>query len=176
MSDALSYLDGLGELPRMVTIARSLLGTVETPGPGNCPTIMGWARELGLDRVYTADSVPWCGLFMALVASRSLKPLPVNPLWALNWMHFGDPAGQPCLGDVLVFVREGGGHVSMYVGEDRSGFYHVLGGNQSDRVCVTRIAKSRLHGARRPPFKVAMPPSCRPIILTATGTISKDEA
>lgn len=176
MPDTLAYLDRLGQLPKMVSEARKLLGTVETPGPRNNPSIMAWATELGLQRVYTADSVPWCGLFMALVASRSRKPLPDNPLWALNWMHFGTTAGQPCLGDVLVFVRDGGGHVGMYVGEDRNGYYHVLGGNQSDQVCVTRIAKTRLHGARRPPFQVAMPASCRPIVLDARGIVSMNEA
>lgn len=36
-----------------------------------------------------------------------------------------------------------GGDVALYVGED-AGAYHCLGGNQSDKVCITRIAKSRL--------------------------------
>jgi uncharacterized protein (TIGR02594 family) len=176
MSDALSYLDDLGALPRMVNEGRKLLGTVETPGPGNNPVIMGWAQELGLSRVYTADAVPWCGLFMALCATRAGKTPPAGPLWALNWMNFGTPAGQPCLGDVLVFVREGGGHVAMYVGEDRDGYYHTLGGNQSDRVCVERIPKARLHGARKPPFAIQMPESREPIILSANGQISTSEA
>jgi uncharacterized protein (TIGR02594 family) len=176
MTDALSYLDDLGTLPKMVSEARKLLGVVEVPGASNSPTIMGWAAEVGLGRVYTADSVPWCGLFMALVAQRAGKELPANPLWALNWSHFGSAAGQPCLGDVLVFVREGGGHVGMYVGEDRAGCYHVLGGNQSDKVCVTRIAKTRLHAARIPPFRIQMPESREPIILNAAGKLSENEA
>lgn len=173
---SLEYLNGLGQLPRMVVEARALIGTVETPGPANNAIIMGWASELGMRNVYTADSVPWCGLFMSLVAKRAGKTPPAGPLWALNWMNFGTPAGQPCLGDVLVFVREGGGHVTMYVGEDRDGYYHCLGGNQSDKVCVERIAKRRLHGARRPPYQVQMPASCQPIVLDASGAISTNEA
>lgn len=176
MPDALSYLDDLGTLPKMVTEGRKLLGVVETPGPGNSPIIMGWAKELGLSRVYTADAVPWCGLFMALCATRAGKTPPANPLWALNWANFGTPAGQPCLGDILVFTRNGGGHVAMYVGEDRGGYYHTLGGNQSDKVCVTRIAKARLHTARKPPFAIQMPESREPIILNASGQISEGEA
>jgi uncharacterized protein (TIGR02594 family) len=175
MSD-LSYLDTLGVLPRMVVEARKLLGTVETPGPGNNPTILEWAAELGLSNIYTADAIPWCGLFMAIVAHRAGKALPPSPLWALSWSNFGTPAGQPCLGDVLVFVREGGGHVTLYVGEDRAGYFHCLGGNQSDQVCVERIAKARLHAARRPPFQIQMPPSCEPIILDPDGRISENEA
>jgi uncharacterized protein (TIGR02594 family) len=176
MTDVLFYLNDLGTLPRMVSEARKLLGTLEVPGPGNNPTILGWAAELGLQRAYTADSVPWCGLFMALVAKRAGKLPPPSPLWALNWAHWGTPVGQPCLGDVLVFIRTGGGHVGMYVGEDRDGFYHVLGGNQGDKVGVTRIAKKRLHAARMPTFKIQMPESREPIILNAAGQISENEA
>jgi uncharacterized protein (TIGR02594 family) len=176
MSDALQYLDNLGPLPRMVVEGRKLLGTLEKPGLANNPTIMGWAKELGLGKVYTADSVPWCGLFMALVAHRAGKDRPANPLWALNWSTWGEPAGQPCLGDVLVFVRDGGGHVTMYVGEDHNGYYQVLGGNQSDSVCVTKIRKARLHAARIPPFQSAMPASRRPIIINGWGRISENEA
>lgn len=173
---ALSYLNDLGTLPRMVAEASKLIGTLETPGPGNSPTIMGWAAELGMSRIYTADSVPWCGLFMSLVATRAGKAPPVSPLWALNWANFGTPAGQPCLGDVLVFVRSGGGHVTMYVGEDRQGYYHCLGGNQGDKVCIERIVKTRLHAARCPPFAVQMPESRVPVILDAAGRISENEA
>jgi uncharacterized protein (TIGR02594 family) len=175
-ADALQYLDKLAPLPRMVTEARPLLGTLEKPGLANNPTILAWAKELGLEHGYTADSVPWCGLFMALVAHRAGKAPPLNPLWALNWCHFGLPAGQPCLGDVLVFMRNGGGHVGMYVGEDHAGYYRVLGGNQSDKVCVERIAKSRLHDARIPPFNIGMPESRHPIILDGWGRISENEA
>jgi hypothetical protein len=48
-------------------------------------------------------------------------------------------APAAALGDVLAFVRNGGGHVGLYVDEDASA-YHVLGGNQSDRVSITRVA------------------------------------
>ncbi len=29
------------------------------------PVIMDWAKELKLDKVYTADEIPWFGLFVA---------------------------------------------------------------------------------------------------------------
>ncbi len=41
------------------------------------------------------------------------------------------------------------GHVGFYWAEDET-CYHVLGGNQSDRVSITRIRKSRLLAARWP--------------------------
>lgn len=160
--------------PRMLLEAIKLFGIIEGPGQANNPTIMGWAAELGLERVYTADAVPWCGLFMALIAKRAAKPVPASPLWALNWAKWGVDGGQPELGDVLVFKRDGGGHVGLYVGEDHSA-YHVLGGNESDRVTIIRIDKTRLYACRQF-FATAKPGNVRPIILQSFGAPSVNEA
>ncbi|APF36710.1 hypothetical protein BOQ54_04715 [Chelatococcus daeguensis] len=162
--------------PKMIVEALKLFGTMEKPGAANNPTIVAWAKEVGgeVADVYKADSIPWCGLFMAVVAKRAGKELPKHPLWALSWSAFGAKAPAPALGDVLVFTRSGGGHVGLYVGEDASAF-HVLGGNQSDRVCITRIAKARLYAARRPLYRVE-PANVRPIHLEATGALSLNEA
>lgn len=168
------WLGEIAQPPRMIAEALKLFGTIETPGTGNNPTIMAWAKEDGLAATYTADSVPWCGLFMATVAKRAGKPYPTSPLWALSWAKFGVEAGQPRLGDVLTFTRNGGGHVALYIGEDQ-GAYHVLGGNQGDQVSITRIAKPRLYRVRRPAYNV-MPASAQPIVLAATGGLSANEA
>jgi uncharacterized protein (TIGR02594 family) len=162
--------------PKMIVEALKLFGTLETPGSANNPTIIAWAKEVGgeVADVYKADSIPWCGLFIAVVARRAGKEIPAHPLWALSWSAFGAKSPAAALGDVLVFVRNGGGHVSLYVGEDASAF-HVLGGNQSDRVCITRVAKNRLYAARRPLYRV-QPANVRPIHLEATGAMSLNEA
>jgi uncharacterized protein (TIGR02594 family) len=169
-----AWLNLLGTLPRMTEEALKLLGTIETPGAGNSPTIMAWAAELGLAHVYTADAVPWCGLFMAVVAKNAGKAPPPSPLWALSWAKFGVDEGQPRLGDVLTFVRDGGGHVAQYIGEDSEAF-HVLGGNQHDCVCFTRIAKARLYRVRRPVYN-AMPATAVPHVLAPGGELSGNEA
>lgn len=168
------WLQTIGQLPRMVQEAISLFGTIETPGAGNNPTILAWAKETGLDKVYTADAVPWCGLFMAVVAYRAGKFPPTSPLWALSWSKFGVEAGQPRLGDVLTFTRKGGGHVGLYIGEDKTA-YHVLGGNQSDAVSFARIDKIRLYRVRRPAYKLR-PETVRPFMLAAAGGLSENEA
>jgi len=161
--------------PRILLEALALYGTVEVPGSGNSPTIMAWAKEVGLSSVYSADSIPWCGLFAAVIAKRATWEPVKDPLWARNWSTFGQPADRASLGDILVFVRDGGGHVGLYVGEDSAGYYHVLGGNQSDRVCITRIAKSRCIAVRRPKWRIAQPANVRPVILAASGAISTNE-
>jgi uncharacterized protein (TIGR02594 family) len=128
------------------------LGQTEAPGAADNPRIMAWARDLGL--AYAADSVPWCGLFVAhcLKAALPAAVLPPNPLGARQWLGFGREVA-PQVGAVLVFWRgrrDGWtGHVGFGWAEDATHF-HVLGGNQADAVTITRIARDRLLGARWP--------------------------
>lgn len=144
------------EIPTSIpwlSAAFSLMGTREVPGKGSNEAIMGWAEDLELHS-YNDDDIPWCGLFVAHCVSSQLadEVLPANPLGARKWQSFGVET-QPRLGAVLVFWRgsKNGwkGHVGFYWAEDDEA-YHVLGGNQSNEVSVTRIAKQRLLSARWP--------------------------
>ena len=161
--------------PRILLEALKLYGTTEIPGKVSNKIILAWARELGLYRVYVSDDIPWCGLFAGVCAQRAGLELPKNPLWALSWSAFGTPVKTPALGDILIFTRKGGGHVGIYVGEDAKSYY-VLGGNQTDMVCINRIAKARLYAARRTEWKVAQPPTIRRVWLTPSGSLSENEA
>jgi uncharacterized protein (TIGR02594 family) len=164
--------------PRILKEFLKVYGTLEKQGSASNPTIMWWAKSIGLQRVYTDDSIPWCGLVMAYVAAQAgwdHNPKG-NALWALNWLAWGNPVarGQEMLGDVLTFKRPGGGHVGIYVGEDKDAF-HVLGGNTDDQVKVKRILKSRFQGARRCPWRVNQPANIRKIKLSAEGALSSNE-
>ena len=55
--------------PKILVEAYKLIGTAETIGKDNNPKILDWADQLGLKKTYTADEIPWCGLFMAIVAT-----------------------------------------------------------------------------------------------------------
>lgn len=171
---AYQWLDRISP-PRIIAEARQLLGLREVPGPQNAPVIMAWAKDLGLEHDYVADRIPWCGLFVAIVAKRSGWDPIAAPLWARNWGKWGDPSLHPGLGDVLVFQRPEGGHVGFYIGEDSTA-YHVLGGNQGDAVSIIRVAKNRLLTARRPKWRIAQPASVRSYHLAATGGLSSNEA
>jgi uncharacterized protein (TIGR02594 family) len=166
----LSQEDG----PRHLLKAVELFGVEETVGTKHNPVIMGWAKELGLDKVYTSDEIAWCGLFTAICIHRAGRPVVKDPLWALNWNKFGVNVAAPELGDILTFKRNGGGHVGLYVGEDSTA-YHVLGGNQGNKVSVVRIAKSRLNGARRPEYN-NKPLNIRQVVLAGNGSLSTNEA
>lgn len=136
-----------------VEAAYSLIGTQEKPGQGSNEAILGWAEDLEITS-YNDDDIPWCGLFVAHCIGSQLpeETLPTNPLGARQWQHFGH-AITPRLGAIMVFWRGSPdgwkGHVGFYWAEDDDA-YHILGGNQSNSVSVTRIAKNRLITARWP--------------------------
>jgi uncharacterized protein (TIGR02594 family) len=163
--------------PKMLLEALKLLGIKETPGDADNPVILEWAKELGGDvaKTYRDDMIPWCGLFVGVVAKRAGWTPPKTPLWARAWAEFGAKAEVPSLGDICVFTRNGGGHVALYVGEDAT-HYHILGGNQGDAVTIVRKAKKDCIAVRRPVWKIAAPANRRPIKLSATGAVvSKKE-
>jgi len=158
--------------------AERLMGLREVRGPAHAPAILSWARRLKL--AYGADETPWCGLFVAhcVAATLAEEPLPANPLAARAWTRFGRTA-TPRPGAVLVFWRgrrDGWqGHVGFHAGADETAF-HVLGGNQGNRVSVVRIARSRLIACRWPatvpePAVAAALPSPAP-----SPSLSTDEA
>src|SRR5690242_16300851 len=109
---------------------RDLIGTQEYSGGADNPTILGWARYLGLKYPemgpyfdgYKHDSIPWCGLTTAY----ALALCGVRPPWGDNdlkrplWANsFADPAwgirlDAPRPGAIVVFAwTNGGGHVGI---------------------------------------------------------------
>ncbi len=172
-----SYLNAESS-PQILVQAKMFLGTKEIVGNVHSNIIMGWAKNSGLEKIYTSDEIAWCGLFMMEVCKRAgvkTNLTPKESLWALNWSKFGTKQSVAMLGDILTFKRNGGGHVGMYVGEDDT-CYHILGGNQSNMVCITRIEKARLNSIRRTDWKVKQPSNVRVIKVESNGVISKNES
>ncbi|MBB3462000.1 TIGR02594 family protein [Rhizobium sp. BK377] len=157
--------------------ARRFIGLTEVPGARSNPTIVGWAKALGgwIAGFFTNDDTPWCGLFMAHCFGAVLpqEKLPANPLGALEWSKFGMQLSAPCVGAVLVFQRPGGGHVGLYAGEDDDN-YLVLGGNQSNRVKLSPVAKDRCVGIRWP--RTGGDPIGGRLRVNIAGEVSRNEA
>lgn len=160
--------------PRMLVEALRLYGIMEVLGPENNAVIMSWAKEIGQSAIYTSDAVAWCGLFIGLCAKRAAWPVPKHPLWARDWQFWGTAQKIAMLGDVLVFPRGQGGHVALYVGEDRT-HYHILGGNQTDMVNIVRRAKTPILAIRRAPWRRLQPPNVRRIMLGTYGPVAGKE-
>jgi uncharacterized protein (TIGR02594 family) len=135
-------------------------------------------RWLASDRHALGDParLPWCGDFVETAIRLALpgEPVPNNPYWALNWRTFGVPTA-PTYGAVGSIERNGGGHVFFLVGQDRTRYF-ALGGNQSNKVSVVPIDKSRC-----PPESFRWPATYdrEPINLpsmTSSATSSTNEA
>ncbi len=157
-----------------MTVATNLIGTKELPGSANNKEILKWAKSLEMQKEYNADSIPWCGLFVAYCVSEAgIDPIQA-PLWARNWAKWGIEKA-PAFGCTLVFSRDGGGHVGFAVSQD-SDTYHVLGGNQSDAVNITRIAKNRLISCRWPSERPNSYPKVPLPMKKFDGKISRNES
>ena len=164
--------------PKMLVEALRHYGILEHVGKGSNPNITQWAKEVGVSGWYTDDDIPWCGLFTGIVAKRAGYPFSAGKLLAAReWLNWGTPVpkGREMLWDILVFQRNGGGHVGFYVGENKDNFL-VYGGNQSNAVGFAWITKSRLLGSRRPTYKIGEPANVRKINLTFEGNLSTNEA
>lgn len=163
--------------PKILLEALKTYGVKETPGLRSNPVILNWAKTVGLDRIYTTDSIPWCALGMTYWAKQARYLPPQESLAAASWVHFGNGVAkfEEMLGDVLVFTRKGGNHVALYVGEDED-FFHILGANQNDAVGIERKSKAQLIAARRCQWQFGQPPNVRKIHLQASGEISAKES
>lgn len=160
--------------------SRDLFGDAEISLP--LPWMVEARRYLGMQEgTRTADrllgmnttAIPWCGAFVALAfGTMPAEPLPANPLWARNWLKFGRETG-PAYGAVAVFSRGSGGHVGFVAGHDRETLF-ILGGNQSNRVSIAKIAKTRLLGYRWPTKWPA--PDAPMTFGTLAGALSTNEA
>jgi uncharacterized protein (TIGR02594 family) len=156
--------------PRWMIEARARIGEKEIPGPRHNRWIAeGWKR-LGAGW-FTDDETPWCGLFVAHCIEAAGLPFPKMFPRAKAWADWGQPC-SPTVGAVVVFGRQGGGHVGFLVGENALNYY-VLGGNQSNAVNITPIAKSRMLAIRWPDGVAKPHPGLPPM---SGGTVSVNEA
>ena len=129
-------------------IALGEYGTKERKG-GENPEIIKYFSEIGFPEI-KEDEVPWCSAFVNWCVMKAGLPITKN-LAARSWLGWGEKVTLPEIGDLAVFRRGTAGwqgHVGFYVKND--GFYvWVLGGNQSDEVCISRYAGTDLLGYRR---------------------------
>jgi uncharacterized protein (TIGR02594 family) len=152
--------------------ARESIGLKEVAGPKHNTKIQAWLAKLGA--WWKDDETPWCGTFVAHCLRENGLPVPQHWYRALAWKDYGSNLRPThvCEGAILVFAREGGGHVGFYVGEDRF-YYRVLGGNQSNTVNVMRIAKNRCVAIRWPK---GVPVTGGPIHVASNAPVSENEA
>lgn len=124
--------------PWLVVALQELdLEVTEVPGPEHHPRILCYHQATSLKA--TEDEVPWCSSFVNwCMQNCGLGYKGTGSALAASWRSWGKAIEYGRLGCVVVMKRTGGNHVGFYLDEDAEGVY-VLGGNQSDKVCVRRF-------------------------------------
>lgn len=136
-------------VPPWLPIALAELGEKEVPGSGNNPRIVDYHQATSLKA--TTDITPWCASFVNWCLWQSgVKG--TNSAAARSFLDWGRKLGKPQLGAIAVFKRGSNpaqGHVGFAL-DVRNGYVYLLGGNQSDLVCISLYAESQLLDYRWP--------------------------
>jgi uncharacterized protein (TIGR02594 family) len=113
------------------------------------PIIAQWTAEV----VQWSGStrLPWCGIFMHIIATACGAPVPPRSLRAASWKLIGAAIpehrfAQP--GDVVVLRRAGGFHVGLFIRCDGESVW-ILGGNQAKSVCIKAFETTKIVAIRR---------------------------
>ena len=158
--------------PTWLAEAEKHIGVTEIPGPKTDATIAGWLGRLGA--WWADDATPWCGVFVAHCMAAAGIKLPKYWMRARDWANWGSALSAPERGCIVVFERQGGGHVGFVVGRTLTGNLLVLGGNQGDAVKISAFPRDRVVGYFWPP---AVPlPMHQALRVMAPAELSVNEA
>lgn len=140
--------------PIWLSVMRGFEGLQEVPGSKSNPVILNWVKMLDAPKWYDDDDKPWCAIGLNAVLRCAQMPTvktadPYDVFRAKGFEGYGNPLQIPALGCIMVFSREGGGHVGLYLGE-RKDAYSILGMNQSNTVGIGWLKKERLTATRWP--------------------------
>lgn len=133
------------ETPWM-TIVEAELGVSESKNPKR---VIEYHQATTLKAKDVAT--PWCSSFCNWVLQQAGYKT-TKSAWARDWLKYGDVADKQ-RGCIMVFERNapgGDSHVGFYTGKETLTGYLVIGGNQSNQVCVKEYPKKDLLGCRWP--------------------------
>lgn len=134
--------------------AFSQYGIMEIKGKADNPEITKYFDALGFDGAALKDETSWCAAFVNWVAKECKLPHTLR-LNARSWETMWDEATAPKMGDVVVLWRGQTpdecigntnlkkGHVGFFIREDGDTIW-MLGGNQSNMVCISQYSKSKV--------------------------------
>lgn len=151
--------------------AEKHMGLRETKGPAHSATILQFWKDIKRGGIKD-DETPWCAAFAGAMLERAgIKSSRFES--ARSYETWGQPLKDPIRGCVVVFSRQGGGHVGFVVGQDKAGNLLVLGGNQGDEVNVRAFPRSRATAYRWP---AGVELSAKSLPVLAAAELSKREA
>lgn len=128
--------------------ARKFIGLSEINGAQHAPEILQMWRDIKRGGIKD-DETPWCAAFVGAMLERAgFRSSRFES--AKSYLQWGQQLVMPVPGCVVVFTRQGGGHVGFAVGRDKAGNLLILGGNQADAVNIKAFPVSRVTGYRWP--------------------------
>lgn len=147
-----------------VAEARKLIGLAEVRGAQHSPEILQMWRDIRRGGIRD-DETPWCAAFVGSMLERAgIRSSRFES--ARSYLDWGQHLALPVPGCIVVFTRQGGGHVGFAVGRDQSGNLLILGGNQADAVNIRAFPVSRVTGYRWP-SGVSVPAESLPVLSPA---------
>lgn len=155
--------------PAWIKEARKLIGLREVKGGEHAPDILAMWRDIKRSGIKD-DETPWCAAFAGAMLERAgVRSSRFES--AKSYLDWGVRLDGPVPGCVVVFSRDGGGHVGFVVGQDDADNLLVLGGNQGDQVSIRAFPRSRVTGYRWP---VDLPITNGPLQLGAAETSTRE--
>ena len=134
--------------------AEKFLGLAEVMGSKHEPKILQFFAEVGHSWVKD-DETAWCAAFVGAMLKRAGLPH-TGKLNARSYIAWGEEVedwNDFKQGDIVIFWRNSKdsvyGHVAFFHSWDENGDFHVLGGNQGNKVSIKTYAKERFLSARR---------------------------
>lgn len=119
------------------------IGVHEYTGAADNPRIVEYLRSTTLGEPYCSnDETYWCSAFVNWCVEKA-GYAGTDSSWARSWAHWGKAIDTPRRGCIAVLKRNSGGHVGFFIGETNTDI-ELLGGNQSDSVCISKYPKSHL--------------------------------
>ena len=151
--------------------ARKHIGLKEIKGGKHHPEIVQFWKDIKRGGIKD-DETPWCAAFVGAMLERvGVKSTRFES--AKSYLDWGQLLALPVVGCIVIFTREGGGHVGFVVGRDTKGNLLVLGGNQGDEVNIRSFPVSRVTGYRWP---IDRPIPKEPLPTLSAAQLSKTEA
>lgn len=142
----------LSNAPSWLKIARDEIGVSEIKGiENNNPTILAYHAATTLSApLCKRDETPWCSSFVNWVMNKAGYSTTRNAS-ARSWMNWGKEIKEPREGAITIIYRSprkadrrmtsSGNHVAFFISQTPTHLY-LLGGNQSDKVKVSKFLKS----------------------------------
>lgn len=144
---------------------------------GSNPYIIACYNAVGY--TFSNDSTPWCAGFAGSILKRAGADA-LKTLSSLAYRSYGTdvPTDNPAnfrLNDIVIFTRDGGGHIGFFRGYNTTtGALLIAGGNQGDNLSEVGFKKS----AKMPLSKVrrnwSIPAEYdKPVTFTGSGSSVK---